>query len=166
MAEETSSRTGPAFERNALLPLDKICIDQEVSGWREISPERVAELLAAFMRGEFGMSVTCDVQVLESESTDNKKLVMDDGMATRDQNPDVMPCGDPWPQNLIDIFTIGLPVKVVKYTEDGDKDARFRWNVAKHDVENNTVRWSTTYQKISVPAGLYRTYGNWDRGRK
>ena len=165
MAGETSSRIGPAFERNAFLPLDKICIDQEVSGWREISPERVSDLSEAFKRGEFGMNVACDVQVLESESTDNKKLVMDDGMATRHQNPDVMLCGDPWPQNLIDIFTIGLPVKVVKYTEDGDKDARFRWKVAKHDVENDTVRWSTAYQKISVVAGLYKTYGDWDKVR-
>ena len=172
MAEETSSRTGPAFVRNALLPLDKIRIDQEVSGWREISPERVQELFAVLLRGKFGMTVTCDVQVLESESTDNKKLI-DDGMstvcalvqakATRDQNPDVMPCGDPWPQNLIDIFTIGLPVKVVKYTEDGDKDARFRWKVAEH--ENDTVRRLTAYQQISAVAGLYKTYGDWDKVR-
>ena len=40
--------------------------------------DRVDELAAAFQRGEFGMSVSADVQVLERERTDSKKL-LDDG---------------------------------------------------------------------------------------
>ena len=174
MAAQKTSQTGPAFVRNGLLPLDKICVDPDISGWREISPERVQELTEAFYRGEFGMSVTCDVQLMEAESTDNKKLV-DDGLATvsallqcraaRDANPDATPSGDPWPVNLLNIFKVGLSVKVVKYDDAGDKDARFRWNVAKHDVDNNTARWSTAWQKITVAAGLYNKYGDWEKVR-
>ncbi len=122
-------RIGPEFVRNALLlPLDKISVDPDDSGWREIDPERVtAELSEAFLRGGFGMSVTCDVQVMDAESTDNKKLV-DDGLATcsalllcqaaRYANPDATPSRHPWPANLIDILTLGLKVKVVKYAVD------------------------------------------------
>ena len=98
------------------------------------------------------MSVLCGVQVMQAESTDGKKL-LDDGLATvcallrclKDwvANPDAMPDGDTWPLNLVDIFKSGLPVKVVKYPDDGDKDARFRWNVMKHDGDNNGVQWST-----------------------
>ena len=176
MAAQRTSQTGPAFEfvRNGLVPLDKICVDPEISGWRDISPERVQELTEAFYRGEFGMSVTCDVQLMEAESTDNKKLV-DDGLATvsallqcraaRNSNPDATPSGDPWHANLLNVFTCGISVKFVKYADTGDKDARFRWNVAKHDVENNTVRWSTTWQKITVAAGLYKKHGDWERVR-
>ena len=114
------------------------------------------------------MSVACNVQLMEAESTDNKKLV-DDGLATvsallqcraaRDANPDATPSGDPWPANLLNIFKGGLSVKVVKYADDGDKDARFHWSVAKHDVDNNTVRWSAAWQNITVPAGLYKKHG-------
>ena len=121
------------------------------------------------------MSVTCDVQVLDAESTDNKKLV-DDGLATVcalvkclkawEANPDTTPHGDPWPANLIAVFNVGLSVKVVKYPDDEDREARFRWNVAKHDVENNTVRWSTCWQKITVATSMYASFGTWDAVRK
>jgi hypothetical protein len=77
-------------------------------------------------------------------------------------DPNETPSGDPWPVNLTDIFVLGLPVKVVKYAEDEDSHARFQWNVAKHDVENNTVRWSTAWQKITVAAGLHKKHGDWD----
>ena len=120
------------------------------------------------------MTVTCDVQVMDTESTDNKKLV-DDGLATccallqchasQEADPDATPSGYPWPANLLEIFELGLKVKVVKYADDGDADARFRWNVAKHDVENNSVRWSTAFQKITVAASLYKKFGDWEKVR-
>ena len=101
MAARKTSQTGPAFVRNGLLPLDKMCVDPDISGWREISPERVQELTEAFYRGEFGMSVACHVQLMEAD-TDNKKL-LGDGLATvsallqcraaRDANPDATPSG-------------------------------------------------------------------------
>ena len=77
-----------------------------------------------------------------------------------DANPDATPFGDPLPDDLVDIFTPGLPVEVVKYAEDEDREERFRWNVAKHDVENNTVQWSTVWQKVTVAAGLFKKLGS------
>ena len=81
MAQQKPKSTGPEFVRNALLPLNKISVDPDDSGWREIDPERVIELYEAFYRGEFGMTLTCDVQLMDAESTGNKKLVYD-GLAT------------------------------------------------------------------------------------
>ena len=66
VAEQMPSRIGPLFARNALIPLPKLSTDSEISGWREVCHERVEELFRAFCRGEFGMSVTCDVQVLDA----------------------------------------------------------------------------------------------------
>ena len=37
--------------------------------------------------------------------------------------------------------------------------------MAKHDVDNNTVRWSTAWQKITVAAGLYKKHGDWEKVR-
>ena len=56
-------------------------------------------------------------------------------------------------------------MKFVKYADAGDKDVRFRLDVAKHEVANNTVRWSTAWQKITVAAGLYKKYGDWEKVR-
>ena len=90
--------------RCALVPLEKMCDDPEISGWWEIAEARVEEVYVAFLHGEFGMNVACDVQIMEAESTDNKKLV-DDGLATvsalkrckaaKDANPDATPFGYP-----------------------------------------------------------------------
>ena len=50
--------------RNELIPLDGLCTDPKLSGWRDFEQARVGELCEAFAdRGEFGMTVTCAVQV-------------------------------------------------------------------------------------------------------
>ena len=112
--------------------------------------------------------------MLESESPDNLKLI-DDGLSTTcsliachaafKSNPDATPKGNPWPGNLVDVFEKGLQVRVVEYEDDEDKDKRFRWNVAKHDAENNTVRWSSVYQKIFVATSLFKKFGDWEAVR-
>ena len=44
--------------------MDKLCTDPRLAGWREYEQTRVNELEEAFAeRGEFGMTVTCNVQV-------------------------------------------------------------------------------------------------------
>ena len=40
------------------------------------------------------------------------------------ENPRVSPCGEPWPSELVGIFTEGLPVQVWKYTEAEAKGQR------------------------------------------
>ena len=112
--------------------------------------------------------------MLEAESPDNLKLI-DDGLSTvcaliacqeeYKRNSEATPKGNPWPGNLVDVFEKGLQVRVVQYADDEDRDRRFRWNVAKHDAENNTVRWSSVYQKIFVPASLFKKFGDWDAVR-
>ena len=111
---------------------------------------------------------------MEAESPDNLKLI-DDGLSTVcsliacheefKRNSEATPKGNPWPGNLVDVFEKGLQVRVVQYEDDEDRDKRFRWNVAKHDAENNTVRWSSVYQKIFVPASLFKKFGDWDAVR-
>ena len=54
-------------------------------------------------------------------------------------------------------------MQVVGYTDDDDMDVRFAWNVAKHDEENNTVRWSTVGDKIGVPTRLHKRHGCWTK---
>ena len=55
---------GPAFVRNAILKLSAMCPNPAISGWREIDPERVADLVGRFFNGEFGMAVLCNSQVM------------------------------------------------------------------------------------------------------
>ena len=64
MSTPMAQNVGPTFLRNALIPLDKLCTHPQFSGWREYEQSRVDELQEAFAeRGEFGMTVTCNVQV-------------------------------------------------------------------------------------------------------
>ena len=112
--------------------------------------------------------------MLEAESPDNLKLI-DDGLSTVcsliacheefKRNSEATPKGNPWPGSLVAVFEKGLQVRVVQYEDDEDRDKRFRWNVAKHDQENNTVRWSSVYQKIFVAASLFKKFGDWDAVR-
>ena len=84
---------------------------------------------------EFIGNNRCSLPEIHTESTDNKKLV-DDGSTTLSAllrcqalwaaDPDATPCMDPWPAKLIDIFHLDLPVKVLRYDDDGDRDVRFR----------------------------------------
>ena len=121
MAQSNPVPMGPSFVRQTLLRLDQVSVVEDVSGWRSIDPERVKELAEAFQRGEFGMTVTCDVQVMDAESADNQKLV-DDGVSTIcalrqcqelwQQNKTTTPEGHPWSPNLVEVFSLGLAVKV------------------------------------------------------
>ena len=160
---------GPTFKRNTLLDVSALCVSAGVSGWRGICEARVAELLKAFMGGLFGLSVLCSVQILEKEHDGMK--VIDDGVSTvmalqkcqalQESDPEATPDKEPWPANLLEIFQNGLPVRVVGYTDDDDVDVRFAWNVAKHDEDSNSVRWSTVADQIGVPLRLFRRHGDW-----
>ena len=56
-------------------------VNDKNSGWRDPCPERVAELTQLFLDGGFGISVTCGIQILDTESSTGKRLV-DDGVST------------------------------------------------------------------------------------
>lgn len=161
----TESRHGPEFVRNAVLKLDEICTSDPITGWRDPSEARVAALKTEFLAGNFGMTVACGVTILEKEGSDGKKLI-DDGVSTVMA---LLACraffaGEPErlpPSNLKDIFELGLHVRVVKYSDDDDREARECWNIARHDEEHFTVRWSSLAQKIGMSLTYFRRYGTW-----
>ena len=164
MGPKTNQQYGPSFVRNALFDIDKLSVDDANTGWRDGSEERVEALFQTFAGGGFGMTVTCGVQVLGLETIDGKTII-DDGVSTvkallrcrRECAPET------WSAHLADVFKSGLPCKIVKYGDDDDRDARELWNVAKHDEDNNTVRWSSLYQKLKIVRQSFRRTGDWQK---
>ena len=68
-----------------------------------------------------------------------------------------------WPESLVTIFRYGFSVRVVAYTGDDDLESREAWNTAKHDEENNSVRWSSLYQKLSIVRNRYKRLSDWQK---
>lgn len=169
MAPKTACKVakpvGPKFLRNAVVDLDSLSVEDPQTGWRTSCAERVAALTAEFKSGNFGLTVACGVTILEKEGKDGKKLI-DDGVSTVMAlvacraffagKPDVEV-----PHNLADIFDLGLAVKVIAYSDDDDREARECWNVARHDEESFTVRWSSVSQKINSALMHFRRTGDW-----
>ena len=54
---------------------------------------------------------------------------------------------------LLDIFTNGYKVKVVKYPQDDSRDARVVYQAGKHNVDNN--RYKITSVSIIIETGEY-----------
>ena len=164
---EAAAHYGPTFVRNAIIPLGDLSIGVG-SGWREQSDERITALENIFLLRGFGQSVACGVSVVDREDADGKKLI-DDGVSTvaalkrclakYEVNQEMTQDGHEWDARLRNIFDAGLPLTVVKYTDDEyDREA---WNVAKHDEETNTVRWSSIHQKIKIVFGMHQRLGDW-----
>ncbi|MCP4240445.1 MAG: hypothetical protein GY772_07750, partial [bacterium] len=65
------------------------------------------------------------------------------------------------PKNIA--FTAGPQVKVIKYEDDDDREVRECWNIARHDQESFTVRWSWLHQKIAAAMAYFRRHGDWVR---
>lgn len=163
--KESQSRHGPQFVRNAIIKLSDLSTNDPATGWREPSDARVEVLKGEFLAGNFGMTVACGVTVLEKEDADGKKLI-DDGVSTvlalvtcqayfageTEQLP---------PANLKEVFDLGLHVRVMKYPDDDDREARECWNIARHDEESFTVRWSSLHQKIGMAFTYFRRLGTW-----
>jgi hypothetical protein len=164
---------GPEFVRNSLFSLQSLDHTDKNTGWRETCSQRVEELTSIFLAGGFGISVTCGIQVLDTESSAGKKL-LDDGVSTvkallqchahfvlhpNSPNED----GEPWPSRLLDIFQNGLQCTVVKYTDNDDREEREAWNVQRHDQDTFTIRWSSLYQKLLVVLKRYRRCGDWQK---
>lgn len=167
---KVGKQVGPKFLRNAIVDLDSLSVDDPNTGWRTHCQERVAALTADFKAGNFGLTVACGVTILDTEGKDEKKLI-DDGVSTvmallacraffAGQPDDVQV-----PHNLSDIFDNGLAVKVVEYSDNDDREARECWNVARHDEESFTVRWSSVHQKVSSALRHFRLTGDWTQAK-
>jgi hypothetical protein len=156
--KQEAKQHGPQFIHNSVVPVLSLDVDDKNSGLRDPCPERIAELTQLFLDGGFGISGTRGIQILDTESSNGKKLV-DDGVSTvtalqqcfkrRDEHPNCPTTdGEPWSLRLIDIFLNGLSCTVVKYADNIDRDVREAWNVARHGEESNKVRWSSVFQKL------------------
>ena len=129
-----------------------------LSGWRKTRPGRIDELREAFLGGAFQQSTFGDVCLLRKTDED-ERWIIDDGLATttvlRDllqawqARPDGDPTGEPWHQNLVDVFVSGLPVKWLVYEDDG-LPLRKLWNIGKHDESNNKFDASSIAQKVEA----------------
>ena len=69
--------------------------------------------------------------------------------------------GEPWSEEIVQVFTVGLAVKIVSYPDNDDRPLRICYNVVKHDMESNNVRWSTVHQKISCVLAQYQRHNDW-----
>jgi hypothetical protein len=161
---------GPKFVRNDVFSLNSLEIADKNTGWREPSSERVDELTATFSEGGCGISVICDIRVLDTKSVAGHRLV-DDGVSTIRALVRCWHCfqafpnssrGKPWSPYLVHIFTNGLPCMVVKYSDDNDRALREAWNIARHDSQANTCRPSSFFQKFRTVKERYFWCGNWD----
>ena len=170
MAPKTSKTPGPEFVRNALVKLESINVVSAKTGHRVPDREQIGDLKNRFLDGEFGRTVACGVQLLDSEE-DGKKLI-DDGLSTCTAlleifqehwvtNPAAKPNGDLWDCGLAELFQHGLFVKIVRYEDDDDFEAREAWNIAKHDKESTSVAWSTVCSKINIAKKTYAKVQEW-----
>ena len=154
----------PKYIRTLHLPIHKISLDANLSGWRPPSKKRIATLKQVFMEGGFGQSVTCNVSVLTSADSNDGALI-DDGYSTVKA---LSECYEAFQKNeftpdkeLNDIFTTGLLVIMFEYSDNLNMRVRRAWNAGKHDEESNTVRWSSPGQKIRIASDYFAETGNW-----
>merc|ERR1712051_594577 len=136
------------------------------------SLKRQETLKNIFLGGQYGLSVSNRVQILGKESGLGQKII-DDGLSTvaalkacaaeYADDSSLTREGNLWPESLVDIFRYGLSVRVVVYTDDDDLEEREAWNTAKHDEENNSVRWSSLYQKLSIVRKRYKRLSDWQK---
>ena len=152
--------------------LRKISRKADKSGWRATRRGRVNDLRVKFLGGGFSATALGQVQLLAKTDEDDLYLI-DDGRATVEtlvelldafeENPEVDPDGNPWHDNLVEVFEKGLPVTWVRYDND-DMKTRKLWNIYKHDEDNNKFDVSTVACKVRAASDALQAAGS-DRTR-
>ena len=175
--ESKAAQYGPTFVRHQLIHLEHLCSSGPATGWRDSDQERVNVLAKIFFEGLYGLGVFASVavQIMDKEDPCGHKII-DDGVSTVEAlkmcakqyatNPDCTPNGDAWQETLLSVFRIGLLVRVVRYSDNDDRELREAWNTAKHDEESNTIRWSTLHQKLETVLNRFRKTGCWHAAQK
>ena len=164
MAPKTK-QYGPIFVRQQVIAFEHIDSASAETGWRDPNEIRAKMLTETFLGGSYGLGVTCGVQILEKESANGQKII-DDGVSTVAalkacaasyfESAELAPKGEVWSQALVDIFRIGIAVRVMSYSDDDDREARVAWNTAKHDEETNSVRWASCHQKVGIALNRWK----------
>ena len=52
---------------------------------------------------------------------------------------------------------------MLTYTDNHNLQVRRAWSIGKHDEESNSVRWSSTGQKITIAMDFYAMSGTWPK---
>ena len=117
-----TQKYGPKGLRIERIHLKHIDTESPHTGWRKPKTDRQETLKNIFLGGQYGLSVTNGIQILEKESEAGQKLI-DDGVSTvcalkacaaiYAENSSQTPDGDLWPGSLVQIFQYGLNVRVV-----------------------------------------------------
>ena len=71
----------PVVTERRKLALSKLATACELSGWRDKDPTRIDELVADFVGGKWGLTVTSDIRVLPRTDPDDNYII-DDGLST------------------------------------------------------------------------------------
>ena len=155
---------GPKGVRMECIQLTLIDTESEHTGWRKPNKERQETLKNIFLGGQYGLSVSNGVQILEKESGLGQKII-DDGVSTvaalkacaaeYADDSSLTREGNLWPESLVTIFRYGLSVRVVAYTDDDDLEEREAWNTAKHAGISTFCR-SSLYQTLTAVMTLYK----------
>ena len=172
---------GPIKVRHQRIHLTLIDTESEHTGWRKPNKERQETLKNIFLGGNYGLSVSNGVQILEKESGLGQKII-DDGLSTvaalkacaaeYADDSSLTREGNLWPESLVTIFRYGLSVRVVAYVDDDDLESREAWNTAKHDegvlvpgvsAGISTFRRSSLHQKLTAVMTLYKRLWDWQK---
>ena len=65
---------GPKFVRHDVFSLNSLEVEDKKPGWRNPSSERVDELIETFSEGGCGISVICDIRVLDTKCAAGHRL--------------------------------------------------------------------------------------------
>ncbi len=150
----------PVAGPSVRMPLDKISVTAEESGWRPVQPCVVAHFEALFP-SSFGQSVLGGVKVQAADTSFSKlcedgegRVLLDDGRSTvaalkalKARVDDGSLPLDDLCLHLRDVFNEGLMVTPVYY-ESGGSLFRVVWNTACHSEENNKYLGSTIVDHI------------------
>lgn len=148
---------GPTLLERVRKPVMELSVGPE-SGWREPDVVRQAELEECFRNHQWGMSVFRGVSLVGTNGTikqDSEGLfIINDGLQTvtvLQKLYNEYLAGDEalLDPNLLRIFTEGLEVEVLEYSED-DRDLRELWCGGIHDEENNRYMPTSIAKKVSI----------------
>ena len=77
----STQKYGPIGVRHQRIHLHRIDTESKRTGWRKPNKERQETLKNIFLGGQYGLSVSNGVQILEKESGLGQKII-DDGVST------------------------------------------------------------------------------------
>jgi len=156
--------------------VDDVSIEDD-SGWRDLDPRRVQQLVETFIAGDFGTNILRKPSILMENGTaqtaSNGKIRLSDGKATFAALAEVQrmiaedqkkPAEEQkaWSEKLLVALTSGVEVSAVEFTEV--EHVRV-YNVLAHDTESNKYQ-ATSIKSLVDTVILYQNKipgGDWKK---